>query len=412
MCGNGVVEGDEVCDDGNMDPLDGCENDCTSSSGLEIWTTRYDGSGKDDTVRDAAILPDGTLVAVGTTRTMDQGVDVLLWALNPDGTEAWVVSEDLAAELGSALDDVANGVVVTSGGDLLVVGNADVDGMNEAWDGFVALYDNTGSRQWVQSWDSMAMQDDFFVGVTEGESGNFYVVGYTEVDAGNNTTQSDSVLWKVDGAGSEIWSKVEDGGVSEDDRWQAAAWDGTNLYLTGRAAPGATSSNIKISAYDTDGMEVWTDEVSSPTMMGSNSGFDIAVGPDGDVYVTGFRRSMGGEPDVWVARYGTDGLRKWMQSWDGETAGDDFGMGLAMTPEGILYVAGDTGVPGEQVNIFMGSWDSDGMERWTASYNNEEASLTDLGRAVVVGDDGYPVFFGAETVFGEGLSLWARKTYP
>jgi cysteine-rich repeat protein len=33
VCGNGIVEEDEQCDDGNGDDTDGCRNDCTTSSG-------------------------------------------------------------------------------------------------------------------------------------------------------------------------------------------------------------------------------------------------------------------------------------------------------------------------------------------------------------------------------------------
>ena len=36
ICGNGVVNVGETCDDGNMVAGDGCENDCTAST-LAVW---------------------------------------------------------------------------------------------------------------------------------------------------------------------------------------------------------------------------------------------------------------------------------------------------------------------------------------------------------------------------------------
>jgi cysteine-rich repeat protein len=64
-CGDGVVEGDERCDDGNTTPADGCEADCTVTPGTHLWSISVDGDGDDDTARDVAIDASGNVVAVG-----------------------------------------------------------------------------------------------------------------------------------------------------------------------------------------------------------------------------------------------------------------------------------------------------------------------------------------------------------
>ena len=45
VCGDGAIDGDEVCDDGNDVIADGCEPDCTPSSGQPYWTVVEPGGG-------------------------------------------------------------------------------------------------------------------------------------------------------------------------------------------------------------------------------------------------------------------------------------------------------------------------------------------------------------------------------
>ena len=45
MCGNGMVEGDEECDDGNANDLDGCSSTCVLEARLVfITSTLHDGN--------------------------------------------------------------------------------------------------------------------------------------------------------------------------------------------------------------------------------------------------------------------------------------------------------------------------------------------------------------------------------
>ncbi len=38
LCGNGAIDGNEVCDDSNQDDFDGCRSDCSSSQALDIYS--------------------------------------------------------------------------------------------------------------------------------------------------------------------------------------------------------------------------------------------------------------------------------------------------------------------------------------------------------------------------------------
>ena len=62
-CGNGVIEGTELCDDGNAVDFDGCNADCIES-GSQIWSNTYSSpnAGADDRALGVTeIIPDESL---------------------------------------------------------------------------------------------------------------------------------------------------------------------------------------------------------------------------------------------------------------------------------------------------------------------------------------------------------------
>jgi cysteine-rich repeat protein len=62
-CGNGVVTGSESCDDGNVMDLDGCKSDCTANIFAYIKASNTDDG--DEFGFNVALSADGSTLAVG-----------------------------------------------------------------------------------------------------------------------------------------------------------------------------------------------------------------------------------------------------------------------------------------------------------------------------------------------------------
>ncbi len=408
VCGNGIVEGDEVCDDGNQDPLDGCEPDCTPSSGKEVWTATYDHEGKDDGVSVAAKLPDGRLLAVGSAQTAT-GYDTLLWFLNPDGTEDSVVVEDIGAVVASDTDEFVNGLVVHDDGSFVVAGHVEVDPEADDWDVVLRRYDDQVQEAWTYMWASMGGGGDFARDLALGPNGVYLIAGETP-----GTNGDDGLLLAMDEAGNEVFATLFDGDGAKDDRFYAVAYDGTQIWVGGLTDldPLLGDSKWLVAGYDQTGAQQWKDAFAGqPDKL--QRARDIVTDADGNAYVTGVIGSlMGGDLDAWVVSYEPSGARTWADLYDSPDALVDQGVGIARRDDdGAVFVAGYTVALGEQQNILMGRWASDGTPVWTTSFDGD-LSLGDFGTAVVVDDDGYPVFFGSTVVSGEGANAWARKVYP
>jgi uncharacterized delta-60 repeat protein len=116
------------------------------------------------------------------------------------------------------------------------------------------------------------------------------------------------------------------------------AADGS-AYLTGVTVETPTPrERIFLVRLGVDGSIVWQRTWTDPDQFGSASGNDVAVAPDGSVYVTG--RSSGVRGDAVLLKFSGEGTLLWQRRWD---SGDfESGEGVAVAADGSVYVVGTT----------------------------------------------------------------------
>ena len=121
-----------------------------SSSGTKQWTKQL-GTGEYDEARGVATDSSGNVYLVGGTKGRLNGIsnsgrtDVFVIKFNSSGTRQWT------KPLGTAQNDLANGVSIDSSGNFYVAGVTykDLDGNTSAGsaDLFVAKYNSSGTKQ-------------------------------------------------------------------------------------------------------------------------------------------------------------------------------------------------------------------------------------------------------------------------
>ena len=112
VCGNGIVEGDEACDDGDGDDGDGCNVDCRRS-GDPLWTVVVDHAPGESTYATRVAISAAGQVFAGVTH-FDAGGhgDAELWALDREGGVVWTAQSSFEAEIEQVF-----GLVASSTGD-------------------------------------------------------------------------------------------------------------------------------------------------------------------------------------------------------------------------------------------------------------------------------------------------------
>jgi hypothetical protein len=242
-----------------------------SSSGTKQWTKQL-GTGEYDEARGVATDSSGNVYLVGGTKGRLNGIsnsgrtDVFVIKFNSSGTRQWT------KPLGTAQNDLANGVSIDSSGNFYVAGVTykDLDGNTSAGsaDLFVAKYNSSGTKQWTKQLGTSGR--DHARGVATDSSGNVFVAGdtYGGLDGNTNAGYNDLFVVKYNSSGTKQWTKQL--GTSSTDLANGVATDSSgNVYVVGYTygeLDGNTNtgaSDIFVVKYNSSGTKQWTKQLGS-----------------------------------------------------------------------------------------------------------------------------------------------------
>ena len=157
------------------------------------------------------------------------GKDLFLTKYNTSGTHQW------SKLLGSTSDDVGNGIVMDSSGNLYITGytegildNGTTSGERDL---LITKYDSSGNNSWAKQVGNTRSEGR---SIALDSSGNAYVAGYTygDFDGNSNLGGADIVVVKYDSSGTKQWAYQY--GTSSDDFGEGIVVDSAgNLYVTG-----------------------------------------------------------------------------------------------------------------------------------------------------------------------------------
>jgi uncharacterized delta-60 repeat protein len=129
-----------------------------------------------------------------------------------------------------------------------------------------------------------------------------------------------------------------------------------------------------------------------------DQGDEVAVAPDGSVFVAGTTLSFGaGDRDAFLLKYNVDGSLAWQRTYGtapGDTGlrADEFGLGLAVASDGSAYVTGQfgTGI------LFLVKFDTNGNLLWERTWGENGT----IANGADVGPDGSIYVAGLTSAFG------------
>src|SRR5206468_10912292 len=106
------------------------------------------------------------------------------------------------------------------------------------------------------------------------------------------------------------------GPVAEVTNGVAVAGDG-GTYLTGftTSFDPFGQENVFLVKFATDGSLSWQRTFDGPDQFENDRANDVAVAPDGSVYVTG--STLGARGDVLLLKFSPEGSLVWQRRWDG-----------------------------------------------------------------------------------------------
>jgi uncharacterized delta-60 repeat protein len=308
-----------------------------NSNGDQQWAQRYNGVGNGyDAPYGIALDTSGNVYVTGTSTGDGTGFDYTTIKYNTDGQQQWAQSYN-----GSGNGyDAALALTVDASGNVYVTGTSTAQ--NGLGDCATIKYDTDGNQQWAKTYDGPANGNDYGNSIAVDDSGNVYATG----GSGGSKTNGDYLTLKYDSSGQQQWASTYSSAGSNFDEGRSVGLDGSgNVYVTGVLAfsEGGTSDDWGTIKYDSSGAEQWVRVYNGPANI-ADEAFSIAVDVDGNSCAVGYGHGLTSGSDLTSIKYNADGVEQWVQAYDGPLHGTDSGFDIALDPQGNVYVVGASGL--------------------------------------------------------------------
>jgi uncharacterized delta-60 repeat protein len=228
----------------------------------------------------------------------------------------------------------------------IAVSDTDIYVTGSSWNGsnldFLTLkYGDEGGLRWRAIYD--AAETDNAVAVATDPWGDVVVTGNSYGTINYDEYGSDYLVVKYSPEGARLWTARYDGFMNAEDYPSALAVDAAgNIYVTGASDYESPDSGVRQFAtlkYAPDGRELWRSWHIGQQNDGSRS---IAVDANDNVYITSLATGSFSGRDIGLIKYDALGTRLLTARYSGIGNADDLPSTLALGPGGEIYVTGLT----------------------------------------------------------------------
>ncbi len=301
-----------------------------SSAGAALWTNRYNGPGNSyDLARAVSVDRNGIVYVTGSSLG-DSSYDYATVAYSSTGLPLWTNRYDGP---GNYYDE-ARALAVDGSNNVYVTGYSSSTATSGSEDYVTIAYSSTGVPLWTNRYNGPANNTDDAQAVAADGIGNVYVTGKSYGGA----TRDDYATIKYSSEGTPLWTNRYDGVASLNDSGQALAVDGGgNVIVTGYSQ-GSNSSDYTTIMYSDAGLPLWTN-LYNGVGNGADEAQSVAVDGIGSVYVTGYSYG-GGAQDYATVAYSNTGRPLWTNRYNGPANSSDYARALAVDGIGNVYVTG------------------------------------------------------------------------
>lgn len=324
----------------------------------DTWSRDFNGSASgDDQPNEIAVDSAGNVIAAGWALTAGQSNNWTIRKYDSAGTLLW------ARDYNGAFNgsDLARGVAVDTGDNVIVAGTADGDLV-------VRKYDSAGTLLWMRTFNDPLNADDFATAVATAPNNDIVVVGREQY----GPTAHRWIIRRYDAAGNLLWSQTYNHPAQRFDTPYAVAVNSAgDAIIVGDEEFGFSVYRWVVRAYNAAGTFLWSDVFQS----GSNpqtSAQGVAVDASGNVYVAGNTLTSGQGYDWVVRKYAPGGSLAWTQGYNDPTANThDVAFGVAVNACGEVLVAGGTSRPdlGQSDNWLVRKYDPAGGVFWQVTHD-------------------------------------------
>lgn len=306
------------------------------NGGSELWTQQIGSLGTDES-NSVAVDGTGNVFITGFTTgdlggTIIGATDAFLSKFDSNGSELWT------EQIGAAGFDRSHSVAVDISGNAYITGHTKelvIENPLSTRDIFIAKFDGSGTELWTKQLLSDFTSDIGYDIDTDSDQ-NIYI-------SGHGIPSGQLFFAKFDSNGNEIWSK-ELNTLFPNSNYSIAIDSQGFSYFTISINPSSTDSQyVLLTKLDDNGEIVWSQNVLDSTA--SETNLSLAIDDADFLYLSGLtygslEGSNAGESDAFLGKFDTDGNELWVEQIG--TPGLDQSRSVEVDGLGNVYISGYT----------------------------------------------------------------------
>lgn len=354
--------------------------------------------------------------------------------LVPDAKLLWVARYLPAADEKADCEPTA--MTTDAAGNIYITGF--VKTLHHDVDYLTLKYDKDGKLLWRRRYNGPGNDVDRARSIAVDQEGNVYVTGDSDNGKGNGTTRLSGLDWatiKYDKDGKQLWVARYNSPDDGEDRPVKVCVDNQGfVYVAGYSIVRRylnrgiwLRKQWEVVQYEPlRGRQMWVRHDRPPEDNLEAEAVDMAVGPAGDVYVTGNYATLLGvraKTNVLTIKYVQNGDVIWRKTYSGKGFGDVFARRIVLDSSGNVTITGEQYDGGPENNgtsndVVTLKYDADGNQLWTPQiYDNrlrddspDALAVDESGAVCVAGHTGPLINLDYLTLRYDpnGSLLWAH----
>lgn len=244
---------------------------------------------------------------------------------------------------------------------------------------------------WIQRYAGIGDNSDKYNALVMDDNGNFYACGYLFKE-GN---QKDFMTIKTNASGDTLWMRTYNGtNAGDDEALSLAVGPNGDIYVTGYTEGDKSNLDFLTIKYDATGNQLWLNTYNYEMAYQDDQALAIAIDSIGNCYVTGMSDqslTSAANYDYATVKYDAGGGLVYVARKNGFGNDDDKPIGIVADNSGNCFVSGrsDSGNDDDFITI---KYNASGIAQWTKLYDggngNDRPSgivMTPAGDIVVTG---------------------------
>jgi hypothetical protein len=211
--------------------------------------------------------------------------------------------------------------------------------------------------------------------------------------------------------GIALWTNHFNGPANGEDQPNSLVLDTAgSVFVAGGSRGIGSGIDYAIVKYSNSGIPLWTNRYNGPGN-GNDEAFVLAVGNNGDVFVTGRSEGTNNVTDFGTLAYSSLGVPLWTNRYDGPANQSDLATDLAVDKTGNVFVTGSSFGNGTYFDYATIKYSAAGAPLWTNGYNGSALLSIDFANALAVDGNGNVFVTGSTTGGGASFSDYLTLAY-